>query len=68
MLPVKDKIEFFFQLGWAPAKDAVWKGTDREIALGVNGMATEELEIVSQVGFEFNEKNLSFMLGMIYAW
>jgi len=68
MLPVKDKIEVLMQLSWSPNNESVWMDADREVAVGVNAMATEELEVISQVGYNFLDKNFGVTLGLIYAW
>lgn len=67
MIPVNDKTEFFLQLGWAPADESAWLDVDREIAVGVNVVAAEGLEVISQAGYEFNEKEFVVSIGLIYA-
>ncbi len=68
MLPVKDEFEFLMQFSWAPSNESVWMEADREIAVGANVMATEELEVITQAGYEFCAKNFAVTLGLIYAW
>ncbi|HOO70244.1 MAG TPA: hypothetical protein PK926_00675 [Spirochaetota bacterium] len=68
LFPVKDKVEFLMQFSWSPNDSSAWMEAEREVAAGVNVMATEELEVISQVGFEFYAKNFNTTLGLIYAW
>ena len=66
--PIEKKgVEFLLQAGWTPGKDIIWLESERIIGAGFNISATENLEIITEVGWEFNEKNFAFTVGLIYA-
>lgn len=67
MVPVKEGVEFLFQFGWTPTKDEVWNNVERTVAAGVNAGATENLEVITEIGWNFLSQELSLSLGLIYA-
>lgn len=67
MIFVKEDVEFFMQLGWSPAKENVWGGSERTVSSGLNIRATQNLEIITEIGWNFNAEELAMSVGLIYA-
>ncbi len=67
LVPVRGKVEFLMQLGWTPAQDVVWFHSERLISAGLNVGATDFLEVITEVGYEFTAKDFFVTMGLIYA-
>lgn len=67
MIPLPKKSEFFLQAAWTPEKESPWSGSERTIALGLNVMTRAGLELITELGWEFSNRNLSLGIGLIYA-
>ena len=77
VLPIKEGLEFLAQANWAPTQDfdryrrnykwRTWTGAERGIAIGLNIMATENLEVITEFGWEHEANQYTIAAGLIYA-
>jgi len=67
MVPVSRKDEFFLQAGWVPGEESVWYNSERSLAAGLNIVTGRNLELITELSWEFNARNLSLGIGLIYA-
>jgi hypothetical protein len=64
---VNEGTEILIEGDWTHAKGATWKESERYIAVGFNKKLIENLELITEAGREFSNKEYIVMLGLIYA-
>lgn len=67
VVPLKEGIEFLFEFGWMPTTENPRKGFEKTIAAGLNGMITKNLEIINELKWEAESRQLSILVGLIYG-
>jgi hypothetical protein len=67
MMPVAEKAQLLFQFTWKPTDADRWKNEEREAAAGLNIMILENLELITEAGYELSEEAAGVSLGLIYA-
>ncbi|MCL1864316.1 MAG: hypothetical protein FWF73_00710 [Spirochaetes bacterium] len=68
MIPVgKTGIEIFGQFTAEPCKEGTWDTITRYAAGGINYQIIENLELITEAGYEFTNKETQISVGLVFA-
>ena len=68
MVPLGETgIEFFGQFTAEPCREGTWETITRYAAGGINYQITENLELITECGYEFTSKETQISAGLIFA-
>lgn len=67
MHPVTNGVEFLLQFSSEAGKSRTWETTDRTLAAGLNIMYSENLEVITEAGWNYTGNEFLASVGLIYS-